>query len=112
MVKIPGCDDTDTAFSIQADENIMVRGLVLKVGVEPDKVRKALLTAYFNALRSIENALPDHSSHFKAELATFTVYYMRTDTPIFKLDRATLIPVFDNDTLWAMGTTAAEIQTS
>ena len=108
------CDDTDTAFSIRAElqatlenENITVRGEELKVGVEPAKERKALLTAFFNTLRSIETAM--HKHQFKIELASFTVYYTKTDTQIFRFDRGKLTPVFDNDTIAAMGTTVAAI---
>ena len=111
------CDDTDTAFSTRAElqatlenENITVSGEELKVGVEPDRERKALLTAFFNTLRSIETAVPDHKHQFKIELASFTVYYTKTDTPIFRLDRGKLAPVFDNDTIAAMATTVAAIQ--
>ena len=90
-------------------ENITVRGAGLKVGVEPDRERKALLTAFFNTLRMAESAIPDHRHELAIELASFTTYYMKTNTPIFKLDRGNLAPIFDKNTVEAMGATVAMI---
>ncbi len=63
MIHMPGCDSADTAFSITAELqdisdnfDITVRGVEVKVGLEPDKERKAVLTTHFNTARASEAA--------------------------------------------------------
>jgi hypothetical protein len=66
MIRMPGCDCADTAFAIKAelqqildDAGISARGKVCKAGLEPDKERRAILTAYLNTVRAVEKRIPD-----------------------------------------------------
>ena len=79
--------------------SISARGEILKVGLEPDRERTALLTAYFNGVRAMEQAATNDVTHFKIELATFTLYHSKLQLPIFKFDRNNHTPIFHEATL-------------
>ena len=57
----------------------------------------------------VESAIPDCKQDLKIELASFTTYYTKTNTPIFKLDKGNLAPIFNESTVAAMGSTVARI---
>ena len=63
------------------------------MGLEPDRERKALLTACFNGVRAMEQAIPSDVAHLKIELATFTLYHSKLQLLIFRLDRNDLTPI-------------------